>query len=503
MTPDTLKDWLEGRDQRVAVTITFRIAARLWPLPNWSGQFEDAGLAPMRALLIAERAGRAPVGNASRGIDENALRGVAAAVTKTGSSLVNPLDLEAIRLKGLDVVPVRASSREAQYVSTLASFAMAVAVAEARSNWRHAVQDAAGIVAQYSKYLPHDLLASISPVALNGTIDATLRADCKCIEDFGLKALWKSPLWSQGHNPLQAHWHKARSVMLRDSRFGFFHRWYDGLLVGNPVNWGILSEVANISPEDWDQGPAHIADRISEIELRHIRVSTPLAERVEWVPRIERIRIMPVPMDDAATWDMILDKLRDALHDMRPDGTLRNAHAALQDTLEILERTLSAYSGSPQRVHDDMETALSEVRRLVEAGEVPDDMRVQRLMRVIDENTLDIQGNVPSVLEAVSSRAALRLRRLAEGDRKTLVEVTNAVIPLLEEKRLQEEMEKDLEALGEPDPNTEECRIGIYRWASRLSRICQVEKVRAFIAQAGKETLVGVAIALLLGVLGL
>ncbi len=513
MTPSTLDDWLEDRDPRVAITIAFRVAARFWPLPRWSGHVDSAGVASARALLIAECIARAPEKNAIRSMKEGALKGAATAVRKTGASKVNPLEPEAVGFWELNsalptisevVLPVLGSGRDAKYASTLASLAMLVAVTDVGRN--EAVASIPGLVgrmARYSSEMPRHLGTDMDTMETKGAIDDALRADCKCIEEFGPEALWTKPLWPNGQNPLQKRWDNARSAMLRGSHFDFPRRWYERLLIGEPVHQGILSEIANMPPQDWDQGPGHIAERIAEIELHHIRLATPLAERVEWVPEIERIRITPTPMGDASTWNVILDKLRDALRDIRPEGTLRNAHAALQDTVTMLERTLGAYSDSPQRVHDDMEIARSELRLLVKAGEIPDDMRVQRFIRVLDSNILDIQGSVPSVLEAVSSRAALRLRRLSEDELKTLTEITTAVVPLLEEERHQQEMEEDFTALGDLDPRTPGIKTGIYRWASRMSRILQDAKVLTVIARTGEEIFVLVAAAYLIGVLAL
>ncbi len=504
MTPDGLAKWLEGRDPCVAITIAFRVAARYWPMPRRIGRFGDDDLASARALLIAEWAGRAPNKSVIRGMDEFTMMGAAAAVMRSKVFRVNPLQPESIRIEGLNIVrPVLGNGREAVYASALASLAMAVALAVARGSESFVILDTATITAQYAGDVPRHLQPGQDAMVPKDSVDAALLSDCECIEESGLEALWATPLWPEGRNPLQERWRYARSAMLRGSDISFLCRWYDGHLIGDPMNWGILSEVTSMQQHDWDLGPAHVAERIAEIELRHIRRATPLAERVEWVPEAERIRITPLPMGDAPAWVMILDKLRDALHDIQPDGTLRNAHAALQDTLRMLGRALDRYSDSPQRVHDDMETALSEIKRLIETGEISHDMFTQRLMRMLDECTLDIQGSEPSVLEAVRSRTALRFRRLADRERKTLAEATDVVVPLLEDKRHQDEMEEDLAVLGNPDPNAPESKAGIYRWASRLSRIYRNPELRTTIAKTGKDIVVAVTVTLILGLLGL
>ena len=509
MHPDELRNWLNGQDPRVAITFAFRIAARFWPMARWEGDTENPGAAAARALLVAELEARAPGASAIGHLGENALRGAAAAVVRAGESQVDPLEPHLVLLENWSpALPVLGSGRESRWASTLAGLAMAVAVAEARSGGSRAVAVMTGVLTDYTSALLRHLETGMDGEVTRFAIDAALRADVDCVVDSGLEALWTRPLWPKLPRPISGNWllerwRRTRSALRREPDAGFFYRWYEGILNGDPVNWGILAEIVDIPPMDWDQSLACVAERIAEIELRHVRNSTPLTESVQWIPEIERIRITPLQMDDAATWNMILDKLRDALLDIRPNGNLRNAHAALHDTLHMLERTLDQYRDSPQRVHDDTETALFEAKRLLEAGEIPDDLTVQRFTRALDEIALDIQGNMPGVLEAVSRRTGLRYRRLPDDDRSMLAVATNAVVPLLEEERHQEDMKASLVALDAQDPNAPENSARIYRWASRLSRIYQDPKVRGFFVQVGEKIAVGGAVDLLRRVLGL
>ena len=153
---------------------------------------------------------------------------------------------------------------------------------------------------------------------------------------------------------------------------------------------------------------------------RPVTKATPLAERVEWVSEIERLRITPVPMLNASLYETVLRKLRDALADIRSDRNLDNARYALDRTLKMLDRTLATYAGSPQRVHDDMALALSEIRSQLANDDTPDSYGVQSFMQVLEINALDIQANVPEVMDAVKGRTALRLHRLPEADRQAL-----------------------------------------------------------------------------------
>ena len=318
---------------------------------------------------------------------------------------------------------------------------------------------------------------------------AAVKSDYHIIDTEGLEALRKTPLWHTAGNPLQNIWDAAQNDLRNDPDFHLWLRWYDGILKGTPLNRDMLAEIARIPSGDWEQGPEHIAGKIARIELEYVEKSTPMAERVEWVPDIQRIRITPVPMDNTALYNTVLDKLRDALSRIRPEGELRNAHAALRDILADLDQTLGTHADNPQRVHDDMETALWSIQYLIARKEIADDLAVRTLMRKLDENILDIEGAMPEVRAVVQARLALRFQRLPEEDRKILIDAADASKPLLEEERYQEDMREDAEALNDEDPNTEETKPRLYRLISRLVRIWKVAGEAAKLVAAVKAIL--------------
>ncbi len=49
-------------------------------------------------------------------------------------------------------------------------------------------------------------------------------------------------------------------------QWSFWARWYDGVLKGEPLPWEVQRAVALIPDEDWEKGPAWIAEKIREIE---------------------------------------------------------------------------------------------------------------------------------------------------------------------------------------------------------------------------------------------
>ena len=447
-TPEDLNDWLENRDHATAGTIAVRAVARVWPLTVSYARLPEPGFSAARALLTAG----AGVGGAAAA----AARAAARAAMYVGGDR----DAE---------TAARFAADAAGYATDTAGYAddrdAADFPARAASYARAAAMDAARDVGYTAK--------TAWDVA-----NAALQADCDLIAAQGPGALRNCGLWHDWPNPLRVEWDRARAALQSDPDFDFWRRWYDGLLQGRPLNQ-LCQNIALIPSDDWNQGPGHIAGRIAAIELAHNQQATPLAERVEWVPDTGRIRVTPVPMDNTDLYNTVIDKLRDALVDIRPDGRLGNTRAALADPLALLERTLKTYADNPQRVHDDMAMALAEIRRLVEAQEVDADLRVNRLVRTLDDNILDIEGGMPEVRATVQARLALRFQRLGKEGVQTLDDAGQAVIPLLESTDVQADMAADAGALHESDPNTEAAKPRLYRWISRMSRFLVILQDKA------------------------
>jgi hypothetical protein len=96
-----------------------------------------------------------------------------------------------------------------------------------------------------------------------------------------LAKLPKNPLWSEGKpqeidaalKDLHAFWDAAPEV------WGFWRRWYDGMLAGAPLDRELQRRVALIPDEVWQAGPEAVAAAIRKIEL---------GRRTEVLPRLER-----------------------------------------------------------------------------------------------------------------------------------------------------------------------------------------------------------------------
>lgn len=90
--------------------------------------------------------------------------------------------------------------------------------------------------------------------------------DAQIISD-GLN-IWQHRLWSfdppvwfiQFDQDARAIWAKSTDD------WDFWVRWWDGVIAGKPLPWDLQTKVALIPDEDWQKGPAHIAEVIRGIE---------------------------------------------------------------------------------------------------------------------------------------------------------------------------------------------------------------------------------------------
>lgn len=208
-------------------------------------------------------------------------------------------------------------------------------------------------------------------------------------------------------------------------------------------------------------------------KLNTVQKATPLAESFEWNSSNQKIRHIPVSVSDTALWKNVLERLYDEISDIKNNNRLSNTHAALIPVIEKLESKIKKYKNSPQRIHDEIDTTLSDVKWLENEGEIASDLHTQRLKKILTDCALDIIGDVPKVQEAVEKRKKLRLAQISEEEQKSLSSITEDVIPYIEEERIQQDMQEDIEVLRENQNATDsqEKTFKIYRLISRLSRM--------------------------------
>ena len=252
-----------------------------------------------------------------------------------------------------------------------------------------------------------------------------------------------------------------------------------------------VKQKQNSKTEDYDDRDEskHNSDwesthKVIRTKLNAVQKVTPLAETVEWNSSNQKIRITPAPVNNTALWKNVLERLHDEISDIKSNDRLSNTHAALMPVIENLKLRLEQYENSPQRIHDEIDMALSDVKWLEDKGEIANDLHTQRLKRVFTDCALDIRGNVLGVQEVVEKRNKLRSIQLSEDEQGLLASVTEKVLHYIEEEQVKQDMQQDVEAFKENQnaTDTQKKTFKSYRWASRLSRILDLlmEKAQNF-----------------------
>ena len=277
---EEVKAWAEGLTPEARTAFAARSALRALPFVSQEGEaMGDLGLPVQRALLIS---GIVTVGATPE------LKDAAIAATRTSGAAARTVVnvTEATLSQGtFDAAPDTATVAPAAAHTALAAAAAATAgtaaaatavtAADATAKDDSAIhaaaaaRHAAGARAAVS---PYDEIAAYGAAAADGRM-LDRGEDPACLFE---RLLWPEEApegFDVALRVLRAFWDTAPEV------WGFWRRWYDGMLAGEPLDWELQRRVALIPDEVWRDGPEAVAAAIRKIEL---------ARWTEVLPRLER-----------------------------------------------------------------------------------------------------------------------------------------------------------------------------------------------------------------------
>ena len=236
---EQVRRWLHGRMPEARTAFAARAALRALPFVSEAGAaMTDLALPVQRALLIS------------------------------GVAVVGPTpEIRDAAVSGAAHAAARASSAFATGFSMAAS-ATCDAASNAIDAAHGAYSDAAASDALYDSA---DAVGSVSAVRGISWVDVKASAafDGQYLDTSDQPAgLFMLPLWPERRpegldsplGALRAFWDAEPEV------WGFWRRWYDGMLAGEPMDWELQRRVALIPDEVWKDGPGAVAGRIAEIE---------------------------------------------------------------------------------------------------------------------------------------------------------------------------------------------------------------------------------------------
>jgi hypothetical protein len=160
-----------------------------------------------------------------------------------------------------------------------------------------------------------------------------------------------------------------------DAVWGFWARWYAGMLNGTPMDWEVQKAVALIEPEVWEEGPKAVAERIRGIEDEFY--SLPELDEAQLASTVERIISQPVLFRDAAEAAGL--KIEATIAAYKADFA-----NGLPEGFEAFEKLPPVYSNVAQIIDqgigaDEIERLRAEIKHLHSViGELKRDLRDAR-----------------------------------------------------------------------------------------------------------------------------
>lgn len=237
---DSARLWLEGRDQQTRICFAARAALRGLPGLGSEGPSAIAQyiLVGLRATIIAAVAAKIPGADRTK-------------AAFSGRSAVFALSAR---------IPPNSAARSA-FSAALAAGNCALSAGQSASN---SANFSAFSAARSSHADEFEDSLQIAFFATN--TDAVVfdqMSDPAHVFDLNLWPIEKRPkgLLDNLRN-LRSFWQSDPEI------WSFWHRWYDGFLSGNPIDWDVQLAVATLPEEDWGKGSEWIAKRIAEIEAR-------------------------------------------------------------------------------------------------------------------------------------------------------------------------------------------------------------------------------------------
>lgn len=216
-----------------------------------------------------------------------------------------------------------------------------------------------------------------------------------------VEKLFETDLWHGKMSPgaMTGVWNSVAPRMEGDnSPWSFWRRWYQGFLDGQPLDWGLQTEIALLPNADWKQGAAHIAEKIREIEARRLRDASVIAEIVWFDEAAGRFDVRPTEVRRPDVLRLAVQRVEDAFEDALTLGRGQHVRETSAEAF-VLRRVFDRYRDDPQRVEMDFVDIAALVARHIGSGEYPDSPELQMLVNVLTVAASEIRVAHPDVRE--------------------------------------------------------------------------------------------------------
>ena len=325
----------------------------------------------------------------------------------------------ALSLAGVAATSAVDAAIAATHTANVADEASASNAADAAATASFSASDFVAAVAS-----DRDAAIAASDAALSA-----LSRDSDCFDaGDSVEQLFRRKPWEEGTEPPDLTVARATLLDFLDSDpavWGFWKRWYQGMVDGHPMDWELQRRVALIPDAVWQDGPAAVAAEIARIEAEFLAEAVPQAERAEVDAATGKVRFVPIPVENPRLLGAVLGQVADAL-----DDALSNPSNGLSERsreAKVLRRTVLRHGNDPQRIEMDFVSVHAGLARQIVTGELPPSEENLALQAALEEGARGIRATHPDVAE---NRAILTRQAVVEMPQEAVEEIL-AAAPVL------------------------------------------------------------------------
>ncbi|SMX29394.1 hypothetical protein TRP8649_03528 [Pelagimonas phthalicica] len=257
------------------------------------------------------------------------------------------------------------------------------------------------------------------------------------------ETIFSTPLWME-IDPPEPILSYVDSWGVPTESWGFWRKWYDSFLIGEPISVELQRRVAEIPDEVWQSGPEAVAKEIARIEAEWLAEQVPQAEVIELNPETQKFFVTPIPVENPPLTYNLISRVEDALEDAV------QGHNGLNERTSVvrkLQRCCQRYANDPQRVEMEFTSAAVSLRRQMhESFEIPDSEDNIMLLEAVEEGVRGIRASHPEVAQNREQLAKLKVKELLPEEREIL-EQAEPVLRALSEGQLEEDFAEDIPQL--------------------------------------------------------
>jgi hypothetical protein len=283
------------------------------------------------------------------------------------------------------------------------------------------------------------------------------------------RPLWMAapPEWfALRHEAAIAHWRT------KPQRWGFWLRWWEGVVSGQQVDLDVQRRVAEIPDEVWRKGPEAVAEAIRGIETPYALAATDNAETIEEDAETGKLHLVPTSALHSDLGGYVRRKIIKAV-DLFGEAASTQQYRAIAPDLDMLRRAEADAGNLPVELYDACASATRRLAMRAEAGECPapdsDPLLADYRNRLIDA-AADILAHDPMTREVLERRNRIKGNTALIDGKMTLNVAVQIVLPGTE-GRLADTLPQDGMLATDPQANPEERKDASVRLAGRMLRI--------------------------------